>query len=233
MAHARAPGGAAQWFAVYLLSLAAFCAYIDPAWRKTGAFRWPILAGSSAIVVEQTIITLQSARGVGSHFNAATAFDGALYAVMGVGSLALLAMAPLVAMGLARHPGQRPIQGGIREAIVIGLLMTGVLTLATAGTMAVLGSHRIGAAGEGAAAWPILGGLGNPGDLRVPHFFATHAMHAVPLAAWAVARWYPLRRGTVLCIAAIYGAFVAWVFVRSFGGVTIFSRQKIQLALQN
>lgn len=188
-------------FAVYLLSLGAFATFIDPAWRKTGAFRWPVIAGSAAIVLEQAIITLQSARGVGSHFNAATAFDATLYAAMGAGSLALLALAPVVALGLARHPGRRPIDDGMRDAIVIGLWMTGVLTLATAGTMAVLGSHRFGAA-----------------DLRVSHFLATHSMHAVPLIVWALPPFHVLRRQGVLAVAAIYGVAVVAVFVQALSG---------------
>lgn len=205
-------------FALYLMSLGCFAAFIDPAWRQRRVFRVAIFAGLLAIAMEQAMITLQSARGVGSHFNITTAFDAALYSAMGAGSLVLLAMVLPIAWGLARHPGTRPLSASMRHALVAALLLTFGLTLITAGTMAVMGSHRVGAVPGTNEAMAWMGWLRHAGDLRVPHFFATHAMHAVPLAVLMLHPLLRLGQRGVVGVAAIYGAVVLAVFVQALQG---------------
>ena len=73
--------------------------------------------------------------------------------------------------------------------------------------------HFVGTPVTGASV-PILGWSLEVGDLRVPHFLATHAMHAVPafalLFAWFL-RPVPALRATV-ALTAIYPALVAFAF---------------------
>lgn len=222
----RAIAGVSVWakpikfalaFSIYLLTLGFFGRFVDRAWRGRIAFRAPILAGAVAIVMEQVIMTLQSARGVGSHFNVATPLDAGLYAAMGVGSLVLTAMTLPVAWGVARG-GANGLDGGIRFAIVLGLVLTFVLTLATAGTMAVHGGHRVGDPVSASRTLALMGWLRDAGDLRVPHFFATHAMHALPLLAWTLARFRRDDRCGAVLGAVLYGVGVGALFVQALAG---------------
>lgn len=224
----RSLQGASPWvkplkfalaFAAYLLTLGWYAAFVRPDWRARRRFRWPVAAGAAAIVIEQAIITLQSARGVGSHFNSATGFDAALYGAMGVGALVLTAMALPVAAGLARHAVPGRLDPGLRHAMVAGLALGFALTLLTAGTMAALGGHGVGgAAGAPGAALPLLGWLRGSGDLRVPHFFGTHAMHAVPLLAAALLPWRRLGPRGAWGLGAAWTLFVAAVFAQALAG---------------
>lgn len=204
-------------FSIYLLTLGFFGRFVDRAWRRRIGFKVPVLAGASAIVMEQAIVTLQSARGVGSHFNVATPLDAGLYAAMGVGSLVLTAMTLPVAWGVARARSSR-LDGGIRSAIVMGLVLTFVLTLATAGTMAVLGGHQVGDTTGPLRTLAPMGWLRDVGDLRVPHFFATHAMHALPLLAWGIARARADDRRAAVLGAAFYVVAVGIVFAQALAG---------------
>ena len=54
------------------------------------------------------------------------------------------------------------------------------LTLVTAGTMSGMGTHFIGGTASDAGGFPVMGWSRDGGDLRVAHFFATHALHFIP-----------------------------------------------------
>jgi hypothetical protein len=58
------------------------------------------------------------------------------------------------------------------------------------------------------------------GDLRVAHFFATHAMHFIPLAGLLAVIALPDRRARVVVYAASAGvtAFVIFTFVQALMG---------------
>ncbi len=211
------PAKFALAFSVYLLTLGFFGRFVERAFRKRRVFRGPILVGAAAIAMEQAIITLQAARGVGSHFNGATSLDAGLYVAMGVGSLLLTAMTLPVAWGVARGGSVR-LDGGVRLAIVAGLVLTFVLTLATAGTLAMHGGHQVGGPAGPARTLMLLGWLRDAGDLRVPHFFATHAMHVLPFLAWWIARFRAGDRRGAILVAALYAAGVAALFAQALAG---------------
>ena len=51
------------------------------------------------------------------------------------------------------------------------------------------------------------------------HFFATHAMHVIPLAGWLLARAGGPAALTLVRVSALaYTAFVAWSFVQALWG---------------
>jgi hypothetical protein len=107
----------------------------------------------------------------------------------------------------------------LRESFVAGLGLVLPLTLITAGTMSAIGSHWIGGAPSDAGGLALMGWARDGGDLRVAHFFATHAMHLVPLFGlmslwiWGGENRIPLR---LFC--ALFVAFVAFLFVQALSG---------------
>ena len=57
------------------------------------------------------------------------------------------------------------------------------------------------------------------GDLRVPHFFATHLMQALPVVGWLADRLLPrLGLGIVVAATAAGIAIVAATFVQALAG---------------
>ena len=70
------------------------------------------------------------------------------------------------------------------------------------------------------AGLPVLGWSREVGDLRVAHFFATHALHALPIVGYiAGCLLSPSQaRAVVWAAAAIYTALVAATMVQAFQG---------------
>ncbi|MEO7913086.1 MAG: hypothetical protein ABIV47_25840, partial [Roseiflexaceae bacterium] len=137
-----------------------------------------LLAG----IIEIVIITTQVLRGTISHFNAASAFDGTLFSIMGVFVLLLWAMNLVAAVLLLR---QRLPDPAFSWALRLGLLLTlvggatGVLmtqpTLAQQAALdadqrvSIIGAHSVGVQ-DGGPGMPITGWSLTGGDLRIGHF---------------------------------------------------------------
>ena len=165
-----------------------------------------------AIAGEIAWIAGAAALGTASHFNEATAFSTGVYALMGVFAVYLTG-ATLVHGGLIARSPEGPRDPALRLGVVAGLVLTFVLTVVFAGTMSANGSHFVGAPAQDAPAGSDTGGLWgmgwsrDGGDLRVAHFFSTHAMHALPLVGFVAGR----RLATPMAVALTAVATLAYV----------------------
>jgi hypothetical protein len=161
-----------------------------------------------ALIVETALISMQVLRNTASHFNVATAFDGAVFGIMGA-FIMLLAMANFaltVALGVQRLPDQ-VAAAGIRWGLVIslagmaaGVLMTSgnlppsSLAAAQAGEpVTIVGAHSVGV-DDGGPGLPFLGWSTMGGDLRVGHFVGLHGLQALPFLAFMFTRGWAKRR---------------------------------------
>jgi hypothetical protein len=94
-----------------------------------------------------------------------------------------------------------------RIGVGVGLIGGTVLTIIVGLTMGGSPGHHVGVEPAGAARMPITGWSLTVGDRRVPHFFATHMMQAVPVAGLLLdmiaTRWIAV--GGVTMFAACLG----------------------------
>lgn len=146
-------------------------------------------------VIEMVAIVGQVVRGRASHFDVATTFDTAVWAVMGT-SIAVLWVANLViAVVLLRERSlPSPTAWAVRLGLAVSLLGMAVAFLMTGptgaqiaaaqatGAMPTVGAHAVGVA-DGGAGLPLVGWSTTGGDLRIGHFVGLHAMQVVPLVA--------------------------------------------------
>ncbi len=162
--------------------------------------RWLVLSLSwviaAALLVEEAIIAYQAMRGVRSHFNVASEFDGALWASMGIAIVVLWLANLVVAILLLRQRfSNRILAWGLRFGLIIALLGMAVAFMMPPPTPAqveqmragndanVIGAHSVGVE-DGGPGLPVVGWSTVGGDLRVPHFFGLHALQAMPIVAW-------------------------------------------------
>ncbi len=193
--------------AAYLLTLAWFAAFLpagvaDARWYRRFSALVVALVG-----VEMAWLMGASALGVASHFNRDGGFLEIVYPVMGLFAIGLTS-ATLVYGVLIGRDRRSMLAPAVRSSLSLGLVLTFVLTVLAAGFLAGGQGHFVGEAATAARTLPVLGWARDGGDLRVAHFFATHAMQIIPVFGLMVAV-LPARQG-VIAVRVFTTGFVAF-----------------------
>lgn len=203
--------------AVYVLTLAVFARWLPADTQRKRWYRIYIGAVIGAILLEMIWLMGAAANGVPAHFNK-TPVGEAIYMSMGGLAVLLTSASAVYAWQIARN-GQTELPPVVKESIVVGLALVLPLTVITAGTMSAFDGHWVGGVRSDAAGLAIFGWARDGGDLRVAHFFSTHAMHFLPVAGLASLAIFgreerrPIRIATLLFLA-----LVAFTFAQALSG---------------
>lgn len=204
--------------ALYLWTLAWFSGYLGPRARQSLAGRYVVHATVLFTSLELAWIIGMSVAGQGSHFNRASPVAAVLYGLAGLAAVGLTASMLVQGVQLARDRAVA-LAPAFRLSLVLGSLIGGIGTLVFAGFMASGTGHWVGGIASDAAGLPLIGWSRTGGDLRVPHFWATHAQQFVPLAGVLLARLGPGRAVPATAVAALaYAAFVVFTFDQALAG---------------
>jgi Domain of unknown function (DUF4281) len=207
---------------VYLLTLGWALTLMNDELRRTDFVKRSIWLGSISGLFEIFYIAIQAARGRASHFNDGTKIELVLYGIMGIGATAMVVSAFLIGMAVWKNR-KATHRVGERFGMFLGLTVGSVATLITA---MVLASGAIDGPGhwvggiktDNAGLWPF-GWSSTGGDLRVPHFFATHLMQAVPLVGIFADRLRITSKQILVIGSAICGvAVIVGTFVQAING---------------
>ena len=203
---------------MYLATLAWFAAWLPRGFAARPGQVLLVRATIAAVALEMAWLGGAAALGVPAHFND-SATGTMVYRAMGV--LAVLLTSTSAVFGIAilraRDAGGDP---ALRLAIGLGLVLTFALTLPVAGYLSSGTGHLVGVEAEGARRLALVGWARDGGDLRVAHFLATHAMHAIPLAGWIAGRLLAAdaARLAVILSSLAYAMLVAWTFLQALAG---------------
>jgi hypothetical protein len=204
--------------AIFALSMAAYARWLPAGTTARRWHRWYVASVVLAMGAEIAWISGAAALGTSSHFNP-TPVGMVLYAAAGVLAVWFTGSTAVYAWLIARNrrPGFDP---GLRTGLALGLVLTFVLSVAFAGFMSNSGSHLVGPATSDVGGLAVMGWSRVAGDLRVAHFFGTHAMHAVPLAGFVAGRLLPPRpaQAATWGFALLWVAFSAAVFAQALAG---------------
>lgn len=167
--------------------------------------RW--IGGLTALgfLVELVGISIQAARGVRSHFNVGTVFDGAIFSLMGTFVMVIWVMNIMTAVLLMRQKmDNQPFAWALRLGLLVtavGSILGFLMTMPTSGQLAamqagevvsIVGAHSVGVA-DGGAGLPFVGWSTAGGDIRVAHFVGLHALQIIPLLGIFVNRRFRQR----------------------------------------
>jgi hypothetical protein len=198
--------------ALFIGTLAWFAHLVPSRIRKSRRFRRYMNLVFFCILIEMLWIGGAAFLATTSHFNVSTPFWFALYGIMGVAAVTLTTAALVWGIAIWRHN-----QTGFERLVGASFILTFVLTLPVAGYMSVSGGHVVGDAVSDAGGMWLLGWSREVGDLRVAHFFATHAMQIVPVAyamlLWLAGARLPRGTGTLLC--CVFSALTMGTFVQA------------------
>lgn len=207
---------------VYAYTLLWMLTYVEGRQRMISLVSWVTSIG---LTIELVLIGFQAARGVRSHFNFTTAFDGAIFSTMGVTILLVWIASLIAAFVLMRQSfTSRPFGLALKIGIVIGVIGAGLGNTMTTPTSAQMdqmqelggpspniGAHSVGVE-DGGEGLPIVGWSTEGGDKRVGHFIGLHGLQVLPLAGWFIMREkYRLRESQQMRLIWIAGA--------AYGGV--------------
>lgn len=166
---------------IYVWTLAWFLGYLRESNRVKQVIRW---GAALAMIIEIICISLQAGRGVTSHYNVATAFDGAIFTIMGVMIFVNTLLAVLLLIQFRARPAglATAYWWGIRCGIFLFIAgsLTGMMMIAN-------GAHTVGLP-DGGPGLPIVNWSTEAGDLRVAHLIGLHAFQILPLLGYTVSR---------------------------------------------
>lgn len=208
--------------AIHFATLALIVGALSAPYR-TGTLLFVVsLVAAASAGFEMTYMVVQAARQQASHFNLSTPFHAAMYVLMALGAVVIVGAAGIVGIIACLDDAAR-LTDTLRTAAAIGLIGGTALTLIVAFRMGAGLNHHIGTESLGAARVPLTGWSRTVGDLRVPHFFATHMMQAVPVAGLAIER---IASGAgalalVWLFAVAWGAFTWFTFDRALAGQSV------------
>ena len=176
-------------------------------------------ATSITLLFEMAIIGFQAARGVQSHYNTSTYFDGILFQSMGF----LIAVNVLIMILFIIDTLRLKLttSRGMRYAILMGWTIMLFGSWAGGQMIAQMG-HTVGMA-DGGEGLPLINWSTVAGDLRAAHFFGLHAIQIIPLFALGLKRlsalpskWYVT---SVLTFGLGYGSWIGFIFYQAKNGI--------------
>src|SRR4051812_7225216 len=195
----------------YLVTLRWMLSYVS----GHGRLLTVLAAVTTGVFAGETLwIDVQVLRGTTSHFNESTVGDAAAYYAAG-GAISLVFVATMVVSVLLWR--QRGLDSGIAAGIRWGLLVS-VLGMAEPISMPLnhsvsdTGGHTVGARDGGPGMWLTDWSLLH-GDLRIAHFVGLHALQALPILAWALARLTRLDVRTRVRLVRVAGLAAAALVV--------------------
>lgn len=212
---------------------------IQDAAKRVNVIRWVVALG---LALEMIIICGQAFRGVKSHFNFATSFDGAMFVTMGIVISIVVLTVGWGAVLVLRSPFRG--SAALRQAMGWGLLVFVVaaflgtqmpqptpaqMALLKAGQGSpIIGSHFVGSDEGSTKLAPITAWSLESGDLRVSHFVGMHVPQLLLALVWVLRRrgWNLNAAKTIRFVrfGAGLGFFaMALTFVQAKLGESVFS----------
>jgi hypothetical protein len=202
--------------AIIFMATAAFLLKDAGPPRQAAAIGWIIAV---AMVVENVLISIQSLRGLQSHFNSSTPLNAGIFSAMG---LFIVANTIAVAwLGVLYLSPEKPLPPGYLWGVRLGILLF-LLGSMESGFMLRLARHTVGAA-DGGPGLPFLNWSTRFGDLRIAHFAGLHAFQILPLAGWWIDRLgVPNAAMAVIIAALLYAGLFVLLTLQALAGKPLF-----------
>lgn len=167
---------------IYLWTIGWYLHYLASSRRSVTFVSWGI---SIAMTIEMICIGLQAGRGVRSHFNISSAFDGLIFGTMG--NFVIVNTLLIIFTTILFFTKKTALSSGFLWAIRIGFLLF-LFSSAIGGMMVSKLAHSVGVA-DGGAGLPFVNWSTEGGDLRIAHFIGIHGLQIIPFFAFLTEKY--------------------------------------------
>ncbi|WP_394973953.1 hypothetical protein [uncultured Croceitalea sp.] len=203
---------------IYILTLG-FLTTLYPFSRRKKNIITNIVA--ITLFLEIVIVLYQAARGVQSHYNMSSPFDGILFGSMGI--LIAINVFIMVVFIVETIRLKLNTTKSIQWAILLGWIIV-VFGSWVGGQMISQMGHNVGVA-DGGAGLPLVNWSTIAGDLRIAHFFGLHSIQLIPLfALWASKKWNNNVRTQLIAVTIfgiLYASWIAFTFYQAKQGMAL------------
>ncbi|NAS13290.1 hypothetical protein [Poritiphilus flavus] len=170
---------------------------------------------SWSLLLEMVIIVSQAYRGVQSHYNMNTPYDGILFGAMGILISINVLIMVLFAIDTIRLKMRVP--RSVQTAILLGWLVV-LFGSWVGGQMIGQMAHNVGVV-DGGDGLPLLNWSTVAGDLRVAHFFGLHGLQIIPLFAFGLfKKWSAPNKNhslVVIIFGLVYAGWIGYTFYQA------------------
>lgn len=203
---------------VFLLTLAFFARWLPSGFTERRLYRIYAVVVVFTVIGEMVWIGGAAMFGIASHYNTSSPLMAAIYPLMGVFAFTLTSATLVYGIAIWRNR-QTDLDPAMRLSIALGLCLTFVLTVPIANELAAATTQFVGMPLTGATV-PIMGWSREVGDLRIAHFFATHAMHFVPFLGLIIISVFSSRaaKPAVWLTSIAFAGFTAFSFFQALEG---------------
>ncbi len=176
---------------------------------------------SWTLLIEIIIIVYQASRGVKSHYNQSSLFDGLLFAAMGI----LVAVSVLIMVLFIVETIRLKLKTtrSVQVAILLGWLVV-LFGSWVGGQMIGQMSHNVGVV-DGGPGLPLVNWSTIAGDLRIAHFFGLHGIQIIPLfALWLSNKWKTVSRNQIIAVTIfglLYAGWIGFTFYQAKQGMPL------------
>ncbi len=184
---------------------------------KRNFISWGVII---CMTVENVLIFMQAARGVKSHFNIQSAFDGIIFSTMGIFILinTFLVLYTVILFFSEKIEIQAPLLWAWRIGLIF-FFLGGI----SGGMMSALLTHTIGGE-DGGPGLPFLNWSTLAGDIRSAHFITMHGLQVIPLAACFFMRFFKENASAgVFLFSILYLGICVWLHWLAFSGMPVFA----------
>lgn len=181
---------------------------------KLNIIAWTLIG---TMAVELICIYFQAFRGVQSHFNVSSAFNGMIFATMGIMISTAYFAYLIILIDFFRL--ETTVSPAMLWAIRIGIII--LLFGGISGFMMASGlKHNIGV-DDGGIGLPFTNWSTVGGDLRVSHFISLHALQALPLLVILLTKFQissSQQLLSVITIGVLYASFAVFTLIQAING---------------
>ncbi|NNE14019.1 MAG: hypothetical protein HKN51_03530 [Saprospiraceae bacterium] len=163
---------------------------------------------SWTLLVELGLVICQASRGVQSHYNLSSPFDGLIFSAMGI----LIAINVLIMALFIVETIRLKLETSksIQWAILLGWIIV-FFGSWIGGQMIGQMAHNVGVA-DGGPGLPLVNWSTIAGDLRVAHFFGLHGLQIVPIFAFLISnKWKTSERNQILIVTIFGLVYILWI----------------------